>query len=163
MHLNTPFPSCPKRQLESTYFTSTSIYIYIYIHKGRRLDGVYVSFCLHTVGPATRYKRESSRPEGELARSVRLKPANVSLPVSAICACGPLPDEARRTGNERSCTMTSTSAFFTATIAATPTKGRGLGEGEEPPDAAVFRDDGTGGKRLLNVLETTLCYFSFFH
>lgn len=69
------------------------------------------------------YKRESSRPEGELARSVRLKPANVSLPVSAICACGPLPDEARRTGNERSCTMTSTSAFFTATIAATPTKG----------------------------------------
>lgn len=25
-----------------------------------------------------RYKRESSRPEGELARSVRLKPANVS-------------------------------------------------------------------------------------
>lgn len=105
------------------------VYIYIYIHKGRRLDGVYVSFCLHTVGPATRYKRESSRPEGELARSVRLKPANVSLPVSAICACGPLPDEARRTGNERSCTMTSTSAFFTATIAATPTKGRGLGGG----------------------------------
>lgn len=92
-----------------------------------------------------RYKRESSRPEGELARSVRLKPANVSLPVSAICACGPLPDEARRTGNERSCTMTSTSAFFTATIA-TPTKG-----------VIGGNIRGTGGKCLLNVLETTLC------
>lgn len=102
-----------------------------------------------------RYKRESSRPEGELARSVRLKPANVSLPVSAICACGPLPDEARRTGNERSCTMTSTSAFFTATIAATPTNGRrGIGEGIRGRGRNIRE---TGGKRLLNVLETTLC------
>lgn len=147
MHLNTPFPSCPKRQLESTYF-----HVYIYIHKGM----VYTCpFACTPLPRPPRYKRESSRPEGELARSVRLKPANVSLPVSSICACGPLPDEARRTGNERSCTMTSTSAFFTATIAATPTNGRrGIGEGIRGRGRNIRE---TGGKRLLNVLETTLC------
>lgn len=48
VHLNTPFPSCPKRQLESTYF---HVYIYIYIYTQR--NGVYVSFCLHTVASAT--------------------------------------------------------------------------------------------------------------
>lgn len=115
---NTPFPSCLERQLESTY---SSVRVYTHSHTctyGNARARIHTH--THTesrVLPRLRHKRESSRPEGELARSVRLKPANVST-ASAICACG----FARRrsqtaTGNERSCTMTSTSAFFTASAA----------------------------------------------
>lgn len=111
-----------------------------------------MSFCLHTVALAT---SPSPPPPGTNESPVDRKVSSHGASASSLQTClypfpqfvlaAPLPDEARRTGNERSCTMTSTSAFFTATIAATPTQGAG----ETCPDCSVTMGQNSTKFRFL--------------